>query len=172
MGQADPKRQPSGKQEGFLNKILYGTPDQRAEKMRRQEYNKRVIQFNAKYFGGHPGYPVVDNYWVRISLDDNVGVLKIGKTDAVYDSAVIEESIPYNNVVGLGNQKEEHRVMLGAAAPVGFGFAGVAGESRWAKRNLYTYLTYRIHNGAIYTLQFEFDNPQTNQAELFKRISH
>lgn len=159
------------KKQGFFGRLVQGTPEQQAERAKNREYDKKVLRFNAKYLGGHPGYPVKDNYWVTLSLDDNVGALVIGKADVLYDSKdVLHEEIPYGNITGIGNEKHESRATVGAMSPVGFGYVGIAGNSRWAKRNLYTYVTYRDGRGFSYTLQFEFDNPETNQVELYKRI--
>lgn len=159
--------------QGFFSSLLQGTPEQQAERSRRKEYDKKVVKFYAKYYGGHPGYPAKDNYPVGFSLDDNTGTMVIGKAEGVIydDKYVLKEAIPYQDIISIGNQKEEHHATLGAIAPVGFGYAGIAGESKWARRALYTYITYRASSGATFTLQFVFDNPEVNQAELFRRIS-
>ena len=156
------------KPQSWLDKALHGTPEQQAEKRRQEKYNEKVLYRDGYYYGGHPGFAVRDKALVGIELDDNIHCLVISDASGQLEMKL---SIPYANIIGIQNQKQEHRTTVGGFAPVGFGYFGVSGEGK-TTYTLYSIITYREKNGAIYSLTFEFNNPETTQSEIFMRISH
>lgn len=156
------------KPQSWLDRKLHGTLEEQAEKRRLDKYYEKVLSYSGDYYGGHPGFAVRDKVFVGIDLDDNINCLIISTAGLQIE---MDLSIPYANIIGIQNQKQEHRTTVGGFAPVGFGYFGMSGEGK-STYTLYSIITYREKNGAVYSLTFVFSDPESTQSAIFMRIPH